>query len=271
MEFINYLLEEGYANTVKEAELIEKVASDDWYYSIAEAYDKKYNEVVRTIHHHVSSDSSNPANRTNLQKYLEKRRRVQRSGGEYYDSGKKSTRPAVEGSRKGLTPQERQKRRNEDENVDTRFKEKESGSYSVTKNPKKLKKQRAMGEIQEFVDYLIQNDYCTTINEATVIVDYASDEWFYSVLEARQPISRNARERIADIAADNYSYNHKGKERANKLINALSDHDKNRGKGELPVGRMARKIRTLQSRYRRGADKEEDYSRADEIENRLKS
>ena len=98
----------------------------------------------------------------------------------------------------------------------------------------------------------------------------ASDDWYYSVVEARQPISRNARERIADIAGADYSYDYKGRERANKLIRSLSNYDKNRGKRELPVGRMARKLRTLQSRPQVGADKEKDYARAEDIERSLR-
>lgn len=122
----------------------------------------------------------------------------------------------------------------------------------------------------DFINYLLEEGYANTVKEAELIEKVASDEWYYSVIEARQPISRNARERIADIAGADYSYNPKGKARASKLINALSDHDKNRGKGELPVGRMARKLRTLQSRPQVGADKEKDYSRADEIEGNLR-
>lgn len=114
-------------------------------YIIDEAYDPKYNEVVRILHRHTSSVSDDPRNRVNLAKYLEKRRWVVRSGGEYYDSGKKSQRPLFQ-SRKGLTSAERQRRRNEDENVDTRFFTKKPGRYGITKDPKKLRKQKAMGE-----------------------------------------------------------------------------------------------------------------------------
>ena len=68
-------------------------------------------------------------------------------GGEYYDAGRKSSRPVIPGSRKGLTSQERQRRREEDENVDTRFGTKTSGKYGITRSPNKLRKQRAMGEL----------------------------------------------------------------------------------------------------------------------------
>lgn len=117
------------------------------FMSLAEAIDPKYNEAIRTIHRHVSSDPENPANRTNLARYLERRRLTTRPGGEYYDTGKKSSRPVVPGSRIGLTPQERQRRREEDENVDTRFGSKAAGKYGITSSTKKQRKQRALGEL----------------------------------------------------------------------------------------------------------------------------
>lgn len=117
------------------------------FMSLAEAIDPKYKETIRTLHRHLSSDPENPANRINLARYLEKRRRVVKPGGEYYDAGRKSSRPVIPGSRKGLTSQERQRRREEDENVDTRFGTKTSGKYGITRSPNKLRKQRAMGEL----------------------------------------------------------------------------------------------------------------------------
>jgi hypothetical protein len=143
---IDYLLQNNYASDYNSAIKIHESLSDLFLnYIINEAIDPKYNEVIRTLHRHTSSDSDNPRNRVNLAKYLEKRRRVVRPGGEYYDSGKKSQRPIFQ-SRKRLTPTERQKRRDEDENVDTRFSTKKPGSYGITKNPKKLRKQKAMDE-----------------------------------------------------------------------------------------------------------------------------
>lgn len=143
---INYLLHNNYVSDYNSAIKIYESLSDSFLnYIIDEAYDPKYNEVVRTLHRHTSSDSDDPRNRVNLAKYLEKRRRVVRPGGEYYDSGKKSQRPLFQ-SRKGLTSTERQRRRDEDENVDTRFFTKKPGRYGITKDPKKLRKQQAMGE-----------------------------------------------------------------------------------------------------------------------------
>lgn len=50
------------------------------------------------------------------------------------------------------------------------------------------------------------------------------------------------------------------------MISRLEKYDKSRGKGELPVGRMARKIATLVKRPQRsGADKEGDFVRAEHV------
>lgn len=143
---IEYLLENNYASDYNSAIKIYESASDLFLeYILDEAYDPKYNQAVRIIHRHLSSDPNDPRNRVNLVKYLEKRRRVVRPSGEYYDSSKKSQRPSPQG-RTGLTSRERQRRRDEDENVDTRFSTKKSGEYSITRNPRKLRKQKAMGE-----------------------------------------------------------------------------------------------------------------------------
>lgn len=98
---------------------------------------------------------------------------------------------------------------------------------------------------------------------------------FMNLAEARQPISLDARSRIADVAdtlgARGYERQPKERERAEKLISALEKSDKSRGKRELPVGRMARKIQRLVARPQRtGADKEADFARAEIISDTLK-
>lgn len=145
---IEYLISNNYADDYYSCERIIESLSDSFLECLLnEAIDAKYNAAIRTIHRHLSSDPENPANRVNLRKYLEKRRRSVRPGGEFYDnSSRKSSRPVIPTSRKKLSPEERQSRRDEDENIDTRFGEKSQGRYSITRNPRKLRKQRAMGE-----------------------------------------------------------------------------------------------------------------------------
>lgn len=144
---LKYLVENYYASDYSSAFRICQVASNKFLNAIInEAYDKKYNEVVRVLHRHLSSDSSDPRNRVNLLKYLERRKTRVKPGGEYYSSGRQSSRPVNYTRRRGLTPEKRQELRDTSDNVDLRFSEKPTGNFGITKNPKKLRKQRALGE-----------------------------------------------------------------------------------------------------------------------------
>lgn len=98
---------------------------------------------------------------------------------------------------------------------------------------------------------------------------------FMSIAEARQPISLDARSKIADVAdtlgGRGYERDPRERERAERMISSLEKSDKSRGKRELPVGRMARKIQRLVARPQRtGADKEADFARAEIISDTLK-
>lgn len=67
-----------------------------------------------------------------------------------------------------------------------------------TKNPKKLRKQKAMGELKDHVElydtilsHLLDEGYADTIEEAEVIVENMSDEWLDDILEGRSENIRN--------------------------------------------------------------------------------
>jgi hypothetical protein len=145
---IQHLLLNNYCEDHMSAQKILESISDSFVELLfEESLGQKYKQEIRTLHQHLSSDPTDPRNRVTLSKYLAKRRRVQKPGGEFYDSSaRKSSRPVVSTSRQNLTSKERQKRREEDQNVDTRFSTKSQGKYSTTKDPKKLRKQKALGE-----------------------------------------------------------------------------------------------------------------------------
>jgi hypothetical protein len=132
-------------------------------------------------------------------------------------------------------------------------------------------------------EYLVSEGFCDSYEDADVIMANMSEEWRESIMEevldeARQPISRASREQISNIVGTtdapyaSFKNPEKQKTRVRKLITGLEKSDKSRQKGELPVGRMARKVHTLLSRPRRsGADKEADYARAEYIDNIMRN
>jgi hypothetical protein len=132
-------------------------------------------------------------------------------------------------------------------------------------------------------EYLVTEGFCDSYEDADVIMANMSEEWRESIMEevldeSRQPISRASREQISNIVGTtdapyaSFKNPEKQKSRVRKLITGLEKSDKSRQKGELPVGRMARKVHTLLSRPRRsGADKEADYARAEYIDDIMRN
>lgn len=123
-------------------------------------------------------------------------------------------------------------------------------------------------DIQEWVESLIDEGYN--------LDDYTDDELYAAYLEdiyeERRPISRGAREQISDIistSSDPYTSvknPQTQKSRVRRLMSGLERADRTRGRGELPVGRMSKKMHSLLTRPRKsGADKESDFSRAEYI------
>jgi hypothetical protein len=92
---------------------------------------------------------------------------------------KVSYRPDPDNNRTGLTQKERNERRN------TGI----EGKGSVTKNPKKLRKQKVMGEFGEqtniydiILSHLLDEGYAETQEQAEVIMVNMSEEWRQSII-----------------------------------------------------------------------------------------
>jgi len=100
--------------------------------------------------------------------------------------GKKSSRP--ESARGKMDADERSERRAERAfDLETTY-----GSGSVTKNPKKLRKQKAMGEIDESINtyelvlsYLLDEGFASTEDAADKIILNMSESWFESIMEEK--------------------------------------------------------------------------------------
>ena len=127
---------------------------------------------------------------------------------------------------------------------------------------------------EEYLD--IQEWVISLIDEGYNLDDYTDDELYEAYLEdiyeERRPISRGAREQIYDIisaSSDPYTSvknAERQKSRVRRLMSGLERADRTRGRRELPVGRMTRKMHSLLTRPRKsGADKESDFSRAEYI------
>lgn len=105
------------------------------------------------------------------------------------DEGK-SSRPRYPGGRGVLDQKTRdEKRESSAENMRGHT----GGPGTVTKNPKKLRKQKAMGEIGEEVNtyniilsHLLDEGYASTEEAADKIILNMSESWFEEIMEARR-------------------------------------------------------------------------------------
>ena len=127
---LSHLLDEGYAETQEQAEVIMVNMSEDWRESIVEE---------------VLDEEITPEKRKQFKKILS----VRQSNQETY-FGKKRPRkratppqPGADYYRQGMTPSDRDNRRDiaREENPEI-----PEGEGTITKNPKKLRKQKAIGE-----------------------------------------------------------------------------------------------------------------------------
>jgi len=128
---LSHLLDEGYAETQEQAEVIMVNMSEDWRESIVDVYGL--------------DEEITPEKRERFKKILS----VRQSNQETY-FGKKRPRkratppqPGADYYRQGMTPDDRYNRRDlaREENPEI-----PEGEGTITKNPKKLRKQKAMGE-----------------------------------------------------------------------------------------------------------------------------
>jgi len=94
--------------------------------------------------------------------------------------------------RSGLTQSERDERRDIDAATHGEYSD---GPGTKTKNPKKLRKQKAMGEIGESYDlydiilsHLLDEGYAETQEQAEVIMVNMSEDWRESIVEGMKPL-----------------------------------------------------------------------------------
>jgi hypothetical protein len=117
-----------------------------------------------------------------------------------------ATPPSWWNARKGLDAATRRRRRSRDfdtyggENQEDLYgKERKistsKGEGGITKNPKKLRKQKAMGEFREQVDlydiilsHLLDEGYADTQEQAEVIMVNMSEDWRESIVEGMKPL-----------------------------------------------------------------------------------
>jgi hypothetical protein len=117
---------------------------------------------------------------------------------EYQLDEKTATPPSRYDVRKGLDAETRRKRRSRDfdtyggenQDPDERTISTSKGEGGITKNPKKLRKQKAMGEFREQVDlydiilsHLLDEGYADTEQAAEAIMVNMSEEWRESIVE----------------------------------------------------------------------------------------
>jgi hypothetical protein len=121
-------------------------------------------------------------------KNIELHKSLGRKGGDTFGAGGQF--------RNELTQSQRDERRKHQATkwrspYDPKYKKHTEGPGTVTKNPKKLRKQKAMGEIGEQVDiydiilsHLLDEGYASTPEAAEAIMVNMSEEWRESICEA---------------------------------------------------------------------------------------
>jgi len=135
-----------------------------------------------------ASEYSQKGEKTRKVKAAEKQTSRQDMLSRGLSGGKKSSRPQSSsmGSRSGMTSDERTERRSERAfDLETKY-----GKGSVTKNPKKLRKQKAMGEFAKegfdaydvILSHLLDEGYAETLEAAEAIMVNMSEEWRDSII-----------------------------------------------------------------------------------------
>jgi len=114
-----------------------------------------------------------------------------------------ATPPSWWNARRRLDPEKRRLRRSRDfytyggenQDPDERTISTSKGEGGITKNPKKLRKQKAMGEFGEQVDlydiilsHLLDEGYAETQEQAEVIMVNMSEDWRESIVEGMKPL-----------------------------------------------------------------------------------
>jgi hypothetical protein len=141
-------------------------------------------------------------------------RALQEAYVDVYNEGK-SSRPRYPAGR-GVLDQERrdEKRESSAENMRGHM----EGPGTVTKNPKKLRKQKAMGELGEQTDlydiilsHLLDEGYAETQEQAEVIMVNMSEDWRESIMERRENDEPGEDDRNPDVRSHNRAVGYKSK------------------------------------------------------------
>ena len=161
-------------------------------------------------------------------------------GKEWYNSGRRYSPDEAKRSRANLDDEERRTRHRTAVDPD----DEDDNNYSAdkTKNPKKLRKQRAMGELGEQVDiydiilsHLLDEGYAETVEAAEVIMVNMSEEWRESIVEELiTEISLKTKMRAYAATQDpdaDYSYGDKVHAQGGRIRDAIErKHGKKAGK-----------------------------------------
>jgi hypothetical protein len=140
-----------------------------------------------------ASEYSQKGEKTKKVREIEKHTRRIDNGPDAGDRGKKSTKPRYSGfagkSGRGKLDQDTRDYAR-DSAVEYTSGGHKHGSGTVTKNPKKLRKQKAMGEIGESINtyelvlsYLLDEGFASTEDAADKIILNMSESWFESIME----------------------------------------------------------------------------------------
>ena len=140
-----------------------------------------------------ASEYSQKGEKTKKVKSIEKHTQRIDNGPDVGNRGKKSTKPRYSGmlgksGRGKLDQDSRDYARDSD--VEYTAGGNKPGPGTVTKNPKKLRKQKAMGEIDEstntyelVLSYLLDEGFASTEDAADKIILNMSESWFESIME----------------------------------------------------------------------------------------
>jgi hypothetical protein len=171
---------------------------------------------------------------------------------EYQLDEKTATPPSRYDVRKGLDPEKRRLRRSRDfytyggenQDPDERTISTSKGEGGITKNPKKLRKQKAMGEFGEQVDlydiilsHLLDEGYAETQKQAEVIMVNMSEDWRESILEGMKPlpVGKMIRKAVeiglsSEHPAGRIDTRMAGIKRADKMAKVADDHNPTKSK-----------------------------------------
>jgi hypothetical protein len=151
-----------------------------------------------------------------------------------------ATPPSWWNARRGLDAATRRRRRSRDfdtyggENQEDLYGKERTistskGEGGITKNPKKLRKQKAMGEFGEQVDlydiilsHLLDEGYADTQEQAEVIMVNMSEDWRESIMEAMKPLPVG---KMIKQAA-----RHSNPEQVTKMAKVADTHNPNKSK-----------------------------------------